>query len=1106
MAAEEKWCSPEHPARLEAPTTMAMPEGTMKFILSTSSSSDVTSVSDCEKFCYDKEILLSLRKVPASLTRPDYLSKEFDSSDGFWDPDRWHKSQSGCTTPQQRPSAGSDGVPKGVPPRVKGDEDSNIVLGPQRRSFGLGCHVAPASKDQAERGKQNGFAAADSKEQRFVVSDSAGREHGQRLEKRSDLRKAIGSGRLQQIPSYDHRGGDGTKITSNLRADQEPTWRRDESNPLFNRAAGDNAKHFGSSKAPGLKSTRDEPEWFTADISQTDVIELHGFDASEHANTNTTRAPNKKLRPSTDLSKAAKVERPSTDKSTSEVKLLEVSFEADVNSKKEAAPQAQGAAAFDLNKFFEDFTVSIGSLQGEAANREVAEATLLVSSREGSRFSRWFGGSVTETGEQTAQPSAMDSSVPSPPSSPAIASSVSNLFKQWDSQEKSGRTAVGNVPTSHQSAVPSSNITLDLTSNLKSLLLHNSQEHGHEHPCFPERSELPAELIKLYGHMEARPLPSDQVHTVDEIESAIVTEKHPVNKGSKQLTEKNEMPAFQKLVDMLQNAGELNRSMPRMPEEVATAHHVDLPTTNVQPSLQTVPVFEASSCSPCIPSSSPVPESHRRSLVDAWLRSSDYQEPSLAQALEHSPADSPLMFSTQPPGHVAMPAPIHPMQQPAGIHTCRKTGSSYEMLASSLPQTAVAQSGSAFVKPSRSSIENEHSMNHSLDMHFSTSFKHRDDDRTILNSLTLSEPSSRPTGAGAPHVPAGFTPTSVMRKQASSKVDKRERLRHDPSQDAGTLSSVGSPQHPSPAISYGSDQWHNVLHSQQQAAVYPVSVAGGSDLAAPVPDIASLMPQAGLATSSHNGLPLDLQHELGQHVAVSLPTPTPSLGVLHQQTGYNSFNLPLLQQSGALLHHQLPLGGLPPVPAVFGVNAQLPVRRAILKSGTEMMPNGLSQIPPQHLQQQPLLDQSRLVHASPESNVMYILQQQQLQLRLQHQQRAALSGIIPGPPAQSLLTPIVSSGVPRQLPIQTSAELAPMGTVPGLGYRSPLINRQHPMTMPQIQGIPVHLNSRTDPPGIPSEPDPLHKWFGNSFLQQMSAVPPPQKLGCAMTVDDLEAL
>ncbi|KAJ4926885.1 hypothetical protein JOQ06_014629 [Pogonophryne albipinna] len=98
-------------------------------------------------FRYSKEELLEIKELPVSNERPDCLSDKYDS-EGVWDPEKWHASlypTSGRSSPVEgfKKDYVDDRVPlkRRIPdPRERLKEDDlDVILSPQRRSFGGGC-------------------------------------------------------------------------------------------------------------------------------------------------------------------------------------------------------------------------------------------------------------------------------------------------------------------------------------------------------------------------------------------------------------------------------------------------------------------------------------------------------------------------------------------------------------------------------------------------------------------------------------------------------------------------------------------------------------------------------------------------------------------------------------------------------------------------------------------------------------------------------------------------------------------------------------------------------------------------------------------------------
>ena len=101
---------------------------------------------------YTKEELLDIKERPYSKQRPSCLSEKYDS-DGVWDPEKWHASlypASGRSSPVESLKKESESdrpslVRRIADPRERVKEDDlDVVLSPQRRSFGGGCHVTAA--------------------------------------------------------------------------------------------------------------------------------------------------------------------------------------------------------------------------------------------------------------------------------------------------------------------------------------------------------------------------------------------------------------------------------------------------------------------------------------------------------------------------------------------------------------------------------------------------------------------------------------------------------------------------------------------------------------------------------------------------------------------------------------------------------------------------------------------------------------------------------------------------------------------------------------------------------------------------------------------------
>ncbi|XP_023041198.1 eukaryotic translation initiation factor 4E transporter isoform X3 [Piliocolobus tephrosceles] len=312
---------------------------------------------------YTKEELLDIKELPHSKQRPSCLSEKYDS-DGVWDPEKWHASlypASGRSSPVEslkkeldtdRPSL----VRRIVDPRERVKEDDlDVVLSPQRRSFGGGCHVTAA------------------------VSS---RRSGSPLEKDSDgLRllggRRIGSGRIISARTFekDHRLSD-----KDLRDLRDRDRERDFKDKRFRREFGDSKRVFGERRRND-SYTEEEPEWFSAGpTSQSETIELTGFDDKILEEDHKGR---KRTRRRTASVKEGIVECNGGVAEEDEVEvILAQEPAADQEVPRDAVLPEQSPGEFDFNEFF--------NLDKVPCLASMIEDVLGEGSVSASRFSRWF--------------------------------------------------------------------------------------------------------------------------------------------------------------------------------------------------------------------------------------------------------------------------------------------------------------------------------------------------------------------------------------------------------------------------------------------------------------------------------------------------------------------------------------------------------------------------------------------------------------------------------------------------------------------------------------------------------------------------------------------
>ncbi|XP_073485369.1 eukaryotic translation initiation factor 4E transporter isoform X2 [Aquarana catesbeiana] len=302
---------------------------------------------------YSKEELLDIKELPHSRQRPSCLLDKYDS-DGIWDPEKWHASlypNSGRSSPVDSSRKDTEAERGSLKRRIADprervkEDDLDVVLSPQRRSFGGGCHVTAAV------GSRRSGSPLDNKE-----NESLRLIGGRR----------IGSGRIIAARGFER----------DLREPRE-TREKEYKDKRFRREYGDSKRVFGERKRND-SYTEEEPEWFSGGpTSQSETIELTGFDER--------------------ILEEDQKGRKRTRKRTSSVKegiecnggILE---EEEVPIQRETADQEVPQEAvlpqpapgeFDFNEFF-NLDKSVPGLAS------MIEDVLGEGSMTASRFSRWF--------------------------------------------------------------------------------------------------------------------------------------------------------------------------------------------------------------------------------------------------------------------------------------------------------------------------------------------------------------------------------------------------------------------------------------------------------------------------------------------------------------------------------------------------------------------------------------------------------------------------------------------------------------------------------------------------------------------------------------------
>ncbi|XP_035653281.1 eukaryotic translation initiation factor 4E transporter isoform X1 [Oncorhynchus keta] len=311
---------------------------------------------------YTKEELLEIKYFPISNERPDCLLEKFDS-DGVWDPEKWHASlypTSECSSPVDgyKKDFVDDRIPlkrRIADPRERLKEDDlDVVLSPQRRSFGGGCvgNALPAPT-------------------RRPVSPLENKENESL---RLGVARRIGSGRIMAARGFERE--------REPRVEKE----RDFKDKRFRRDFGDK-RVFSERRRNDLE---EEPEWFSGGpTSQSETIELIGFD--DKILEEDKRRP-KRSRKRTDSVREAvecngglaeeHVVRDSHSTADQEVPHPEVQPE-------------QTSGDFDFNEFFnlEKTMPGLASMIEDVLGEGPVSA---------SRFSRWFSSNLSPSGSRSS--------------------------------------------------------------------------------------------------------------------------------------------------------------------------------------------------------------------------------------------------------------------------------------------------------------------------------------------------------------------------------------------------------------------------------------------------------------------------------------------------------------------------------------------------------------------------------------------------------------------------------------------------------------------------------------------------------------------------------
>ncbi|XP_033822020.1 eukaryotic translation initiation factor 4E transporter isoform X1 [Periophthalmus magnuspinnatus] len=324
----------------------------------------VDLVKPAAPFRYTKDELLEIKELPISNERPECLSEKYDS-DGVWDPEKWHASlypSSERSSPVEgfKKDYGDDRVPlkRRIPdPRERLKEDElDVILSPQRRSFGGGCQGNAAPLSHMRRP----ISPLENKENESLRLGGARR---------------IGSGRIIAARAFEREP----------RMEKERERERDFKDKRFRRDFGD--KRVFSERRRNDSYAEEEPEWFSGGpTSQSETIELIGFDEKILED---DKRKSRRSKKKTELVKEVEcngeqAEEPSV--------VLQSTADQEVPHT-DVLPE-QSAGDFDFNEFF-----NLETMPGLAS---MIEDVLGEGPVSASRFSQWFSSNLSPSGSRSS--------------------------------------------------------------------------------------------------------------------------------------------------------------------------------------------------------------------------------------------------------------------------------------------------------------------------------------------------------------------------------------------------------------------------------------------------------------------------------------------------------------------------------------------------------------------------------------------------------------------------------------------------------------------------------------------------------------------------------
>ncbi|KAG8177969.1 hypothetical protein JTE90_012656 [Oedothorax gibbosus] len=362
----------------EHPSSEAIDEGPNSRPPSRSSSGSRRHTPVMPSLQYSKDDLMKYSTTGLSKSWPSCLDPAFNNPTGKWDPERWFMGNRNDRVPpledsrpkRDRTDEGlvSHSKRKSSDPkeRIKEEKD-DIVLSPQRRSFGTGCHVIPQSSLARRPGSPIDREP-----------DSYGREPSRR----------IGSGRLMR----DQRDWEQEYGYNNSRGDRRDRFNQDDSDKDMRRYS--NSRYNRNDRRSNRNRIDEvEPEWFSGGpTSQSETIELVGFEDPQNDGEGRKKKKRSKQTSRRSSLKSDEGDKPEPVSSDDKEKSSQKKAESKADDSKKIISEvketddpheAKPASSFDLEELFK-----MDWIPGLIPNEAPIETTN--KDMGCSRFSQWF--------------------------------------------------------------------------------------------------------------------------------------------------------------------------------------------------------------------------------------------------------------------------------------------------------------------------------------------------------------------------------------------------------------------------------------------------------------------------------------------------------------------------------------------------------------------------------------------------------------------------------------------------------------------------------------------------------------------------------------------